>query len=129
LEELFLRLDPDEEALAAQPDLALEVHVLASTVSQKLCLALASPGPDTFTLYSALPDRPFSETGRFGTICRRKVIELAVPLKELHLQAGQEFRMSLVVMHNGFEIERYPRHHPLALTVPDQDFEAMMWKV
>jgi hypothetical protein len=57
------------------------------------------------------------------------VIELAVPFKELHLQAGQEFRMSLIVTHNGLEIERYPRHHPLVLTVPDRDFEARMWKV
>jgi hypothetical protein len=37
--------------------------------------------------------------------------------------------MSLIVTHNGLEIERYPRHYPLILTVPDRDFETRMWKV
>jgi len=129
LEGLFLRLDPDEEALAAQPDAALDVHILTDSFSHKLRLTLTPPGPDTFTLLSAQPDQPFAETGCYGSIQRRKVIELAVPFKELHLQAGQEFRMSLVVTHNGLEIERYPRHHPIVLTVPDRDFEARMWKV
>lgn len=129
LEELFLRLDPDEEALAALPGLALDVQIMTGTVSHRLRFTLTAPGPDTFVLYSAQPDQPFTEAGRYGSICRSKVIELAVPFKELHLQAGQEFRMSLAATHDGFEIERYPRHHPLALTVPDRDFEAMMWKV
>jgi alpha-amylase/alpha-mannosidase (GH57 family) len=129
LEELFLRLDPDEGALAAQPDAVLDVHILTDSFSHKLRFTLTPPGPDTFTLLSAEPDRPFSEAGRYGSICRRKVIELAMPFKELHLQAGQEFRMSLIVTHNGLEIERYPRHYPLILTVPDRDFETRMWKV
>ncbi len=129
LEELFLRLDPDEEALAALPEAALDLQILTDTASHKLRFTLAAPGPDTFTLSSARPDRPFTEVGRYGSICRNKVIELAVPFKELQLRAGQEFRMSLVVTQNGLEIERYPRHHPLVLTVPDRDFEAMMWKV
>jgi alpha-amylase/alpha-mannosidase (GH57 family) len=129
LEELFLRLDPDEEALATRPDATLDAHILTDACSHKLRFTLTPPGPDTFTLLSAPPDQPFSEAGRYGSICRRKVIELAVPFKELHLQAGQEFRISVTVTHNGLEIERYPRHHPLVLTVPDRDFEARMWKV
>ncbi|MBI5411231.1 MAG: hypothetical protein HZA21_04485 [Nitrospirae bacterium] len=129
LEELFLRLDPDEEALAALPGLALDVQIMTGAVSHKLRFTLTSPGPDSFTLYAAQPDQPFTEAGRYGSIRRNKVIELAVPFKDLRLEAGQEFRMSLVVTHNGLEIERYPRHHPLVLTVPDRDFEAIMWKV
>ncbi|MGH7166834.1 MAG: hypothetical protein ACREIS_15050, partial [Nitrospiraceae bacterium] len=66
---------------------------------------------------------------RFSSICREKVIELAVRFKDLNLEAGQDVRMSVVVMEDGLEVERYPRHHPVLFTVPDQDFEARMWRV
>lgn len=129
LDAFFLRLDPNEEALADLADATAEVHLLTPAATNVLRFPLTGPAPDTFPLLSATGDAPLTEIGRYGTIGRRKIIELAVPLKDLHAQPGQELRMSLVVLQNGLEIERYPRHQYLALTVPDRDFDAKMWKV
>jgi alpha-amylase/alpha-mannosidase (GH57 family) len=133
LESLFVRLDPSAEALTAPAGTVVEVHIQTAAEAHRLAFPLVEPGPDTFTLLPALDratsDHGFSETGRYGSIARHKVIELAVPFKDLHLQAGQHFKISIAVLHDGMEIERYPRHHPVPLTVPDQDFDATMWKV
>ena len=129
LDALFLRLDPDEEMLAGQTNMEVELHLETAEAAHKLVFSLSGPEPSAFRLYSASPGQIFSETNRYHTICRRKVIELAAPFKDLHLQAGQEFKLSVVVTQNGLEVERYPRHHPVTLTVPDTDFEARLWKV
>ncbi|MBM4124155.1 MAG: glycoside hydrolase [Nitrospira sp.] len=129
LDELFLRLDPDEQALAGLAEAAMDIQIATVSMTHKLSFSLASPNLDTFTLDSAAPGTPLAEVTRYGTICRRKVIELAIPFKALRLQAGEAFSLSLVVTQQGLELERYPRHQPLALTVPDQYFEARTWKV
>jgi alpha-amylase/alpha-mannosidase (GH57 family) len=129
LDALFLRLDPDEETLAGQSNLEAELQLETAGAAHKLVFSLSGPEPSAFRLYSASPGQTFSEINRYHTICRQKVIELAAPFKDLHLQAGQEFKLSVVVTQNGLELERYPRHHPVTLTVPDRDFEARLWKV
>ncbi|MEW6542968.1 MAG: glycoside hydrolase family 57 protein [Nitrospirota bacterium] len=133
LDALFLRLDPGEAAAPDQPARVVEVHVETNARLHKLTFPLTGPSPDhTFTLWSASRETgaaSFVEIGRYGTIGWRKVIELAVPFKDLHLEAGQEFRMSLAVTEGGLEIDRYPRHLPLVLTVPDRDYEATLWRV
>ena len=115
--------------LAGQTNMEAELHLETAGAAHKLVFSLSGPEPSAFRLYSASPGQTFSEINRYHTICRRKVIELAAPFKDLHLQAGQEFKLSVVVTQNGLEVERYPRHHPVTLTVPDRDFEAHMWKV
>jgi hypothetical protein len=56
-------------------------------------------------------------------------LELAVPFKELQAEEGQALQMTIVVQANGLEIARYPRHHPVALSVPGPDFAATVWRV
>src|SRR5437867_1045188 len=107
----------------------IELHLKTTSTTHKLIFSLNKPKPSAFRLYSASPGQTFSEINRYHTICRRKVIELAAPFKDLHLQAGQEFKLSVVVTQNDLKIEQYPKHHPVTLTVPDRDFEAHMWKV
>ncbi len=129
LDALFLRLDPDETLVTERAAARVEVRVSTTASTHTLAFALARPGPNSFTLSKATPDGSVTDLGRFSSICRERIIELAVRFKDLNLEAGQEFRMSLVVVDDGLEIERYPRHHPVVLTVPDQDFEARMWRV
>lgn len=130
---LFLRLDQNDEALDKLHDAAIEAHVLTRLHAYKLIFPLGLPAATACILWSSGqaggPGIGFSETGPCGAACRRKIIEMALPLNALELQPDEQFRMSLVVTQGGLEIDRYPRHHPLTLIVPDADYEARMWKV
>jgi alpha-amylase/alpha-mannosidase (GH57 family) len=126
---LFLRLDPGEELAAGTARAEVELHVASAAGTYKLGFSLDAGGPDTFTLSGAADGSSWTEVGRYGTICRRRILELAVPFKDLRLQAGQEFKISLAVLQNGVEVERYPRQKPVTLTVPDENYEATTWRV
>jgi alpha-amylase/alpha-mannosidase (GH57 family) len=125
---LFLRLDPGEELAAGEARVDIEFHVASAAGAYKLSFPLDAVGPDTFLL-SGASNGGWTEVGRYGTISRRKVLELAVPFKDLRLQTGQEFTISVVVLQNGREVERYPRQQPVTLAVPDDNYEAATWRV
>ena len=125
---LFLRLDPGGAFADEASGLAVELHVATGRRSYKLAFPF-TPTPQTFTLYGSENGNAWTEIGRYGTISCRRILELAVPFKDLRLQAGQEFRLSVAVLQNGAEVERYPRQQPVSLTVPDDDYEATTWRV
>ncbi len=125
---LFLRLDPGDGLLAGDASIAVECHLASASSAYKLAFPFAPP-PETFTLYGTSNGSAWTEVGRYGTICRRKILELAVPFKDLRLPAGQEFKLSVAVLQNGMEMERYPRQQPVSLTVPDNNYEATTWRV
>ncbi len=125
---LFLRLDPGDALTVGDASLTLECHVAAASGSYKLAFSF-SPAPETFTLHGAANGNAWTEVGRYGTICCRKILELAVPFKDLRLQAGQEFKLSVAILKNGMEVERYPRQQPVGLIVPDGNYEAATWRV
>ncbi|MDE3119571.1 MAG: glycoside hydrolase [Nitrospirota bacterium] len=133
LDRLFLRLDQNDEALAKLAGVALEVQFLTKQQAYKLVFPLDWPAPTAGILWSSGQaggaGTGLAEVGPCGAACRRNIIELAVPWQALDLRSGDQFRMSLVVTQGGLEIDRYPRHHPLSLTVPDEHYEARMWKV
>jgi hypothetical protein len=74
-------------------------------------------------------DGGWQDVGRSNRIVWHRVLELALPFKELHLEEGQILQMTLLVRRHGLEIARYPRHQPVALTVPGPEFEATVWRV
>ncbi|HEX9743576.1 MAG TPA: glycoside hydrolase family 57 protein [Nitrospiraceae bacterium] len=125
---LFLRLDPGAAFADEASGLAVESHIATAHRSYKLAFPF-TPTPQTFTLYGSENGNAWTEIGRYGTISCRKILELAVPFKDLRLQAGQEFRLSVAVLQNGAEVERYPRQQPVSLTVPDDNYEATTWRV
>ncbi len=133
LDALFLRLDPDDTALAALSEPALEILVSGAARTNRLIYSLLPHTPETYQLWTASGGDSVAPTwtdgGRYGTVCRKAILELAVPFKDLGLQAGEAFGLTIVLRERGLEIERYPRLEPTALAVPDQDFEARMWKV
>jgi alpha-amylase/alpha-mannosidase (GH57 family) len=126
LDALFLRFDPDLQAASGLHQ--VEVHISTPVREHRVVFPL-DPTFNSFTLYSGVAGKPLSKAGEYRSICRDKVVELAVPFKDLELKAGQEFKMSVVVSERGLEVERYPRYHPLVLSVPDENFRAVMWKV
>ncbi len=58
------------------------------------------------------------------------VLEVAVPLSDLALNAGDQVAFFVAVYDAaGSEIERHPAHRPIEVDVPDARFEARNWTV
>jgi alpha-amylase/alpha-mannosidase (GH57 family) len=127
LDHLFLRLDPDETMQDEQKDLQIECHLQTPTRIYRLVITPAAP--DHYTLTQQLDSGSWQEIGSSRMIGWRKVLELALPFKDVHVEAGQVLRMSIVVRSHGLEIARYPHHQPAVLTVPGPEFEATVWRV
>ena len=125
LDTLFLRLDMQPSS--TQEATTAEWHVWTAHAHYKVTFPLAAD-LDHFILWSSTTE-VFQQVGRYTTIASRKIVELAVPFKDFALQARQEFSVSLVLSQEALEVERYPRHHAVSLTVPDRNFEARMWRV
>jgi len=140
LECFYLRLDalpfgkaPESEASSdefleeteGQPD--VHVHFIEPKQA-KLVFRLDLPDPPQFTLFLS-PDGTALSPGRiYDTIRRKKVIELAVPFKDLGLDSGMRVRFVVKVMRGDLELDRIPPQQPLAFTVPDHTFEGSMWR-
>ncbi|MEQ1626839.1 MAG: glycoside hydrolase family 57 protein [Nitrospira sp.] len=126
---LLLRLDPDDAAQPRQNGLGMEITLHGPQHGFRLSCSLAPSGPESFTLFQQGETETWQEIGPYRSICRRTVLELAVPMKDLRLEPGQEVRMSLVILEHGLEAARYPHHTPAILTVPGPEFEAGLWRV
>lgn len=128
-EHLFLRLDPDDASRARQSGLMVEITLQGLAHTFRLTFSLAPSGPDQFMLSQAIRPDAWQEIGPYRSICRRTILELAIPWKDLHLEQGQDVRMSIVVFEHGLEVARYPHQQPAILTVPGPEFEAGLWRV
>ncbi|TKB76393.1 MAG: glycoside hydrolase [Nitrospira sp.] len=129
LDDFYLRLDPEDLLPTGDGDLGVELHILTPSRSHKLTFPLSGSGGTQYTLWSATPGQAFAEAGSHADFRRRSVIELGISFKAIDLQAGQPFKISVLVTQQGSEVARYPRFHPVALTVPDRHYDAVMWKV
>lgn len=126
---LLLRLDPDDAAQPRLSGLGMEITLHGAQHGFRLSCSLAPSGPESFTLFQQGESDSWQEIGPYRSICRRTILELAIPVKDLHLEAGQEVRLSLVILEHGLEVARYPHHAPAILTVPGPEFEAGLWRV
>jgi len=127
LEHLFLRLDPAKGFEDRQNDLHIEFHF--QTAAKTYRVAISPARPDYYSLAEQIDHADWKETGSSRLIGWRKVLELALPFKELRVEPGQQLRVSIVVLDHRLEIARYPHDESLDLTVPGPDFEAGMWRV
>jgi len=94
-----------------------------------LSFSLAQSEPDQFLLSQKLTSGSWQEIGHYRSICRRNIVELAVPFKDLQLTPGQELRMTILVLEYRLEVARYPHHKPATFLVPGPEFEANLWRV
>jgi alpha-amylase/alpha-mannosidase (GH57 family) len=129
LEQLYVRLDPDEQSQMRQAGLTVELQLHTPEHLYRLAFLLAPPGPDQFLLSQILASGHWQEIGPYQSICHRNIVELTVPFKDLHLSPGQELRMTILVLEHSLEIARYPHHMPATFFVPGPEFEAHLWRV
>ncbi|MEP6600486.1 MAG: glycoside hydrolase family 57 protein [Nitrospirota bacterium] len=141
LEYLYLRFDPAEAGSRSVPPtgeapvgesggaMAPVVHVqFLEPHHLKLVFALDLSEPARFRVLKSSDGISFFPGGTYDTIRRKKIIELMVPLKDLGLRLGSSAHIVIKVMDGGLERERLPQYEPLVLQVPDETFEATMWK-
>jgi hypothetical protein len=141
LEQLYLRFDPLDLPLTfpteRQNQPVESVNGMAGRMVQiqflepnhiQLMFALDETEPDRFSLFRSAAGTNFFHAGTYETIRSRKIIELMVPVKDLGLSQGSVIHLVIKVLEGGLERERLPTYGPLALRVPDETFEATMWK-
>jgi hypothetical protein len=129
LDQLYLRFDPDEQSQMRQAGLTVELQLHTPEHLYRLAFSLTPPGPNQFLLSQKFASGSWQEVGPYQSICQRKIIELAVPFKDLRLTPGQELRLTILVLEHRLEIARYPHHAPATILVPGPEFEAHLWRV
>jgi hypothetical protein len=129
LDQLYLRLDPDEQSQTRQAGLTVELQLQTPEHLYHLSFSLEPSGPDQFLLSQKLASGSWQESGHYQSICHRKIVELAVPFKTLQLTPGQEFHMTILVLEHRMEVARYPHHKPATVLVPGPEFGVSLWRV
>ncbi|HUM41203.1 MAG TPA: hypothetical protein PKJ04_15775, partial [Nitrospira sp.] len=128
-EHLYLRLDLDEGSAPRQEHCTADLYIGSGIQQYRLSFPLSATGADTFLLARADESGTYRDVGSYSTICRRKILELGVPFKDLDIEVGTELRLTLTVLEHGMEIGRYPHHGPATFNRPGDDFESTMWRV
>src|SRR6185436_18049479 len=77
LDQLFLRLDPDEQSQPRQAGLTVELQLQTPEHVFQLSFSLAQSETDQFLLAQKLVSGSWQEIGHFRSICRRNIVELA----------------------------------------------------
>jgi alpha-amylase/alpha-mannosidase (GH57 family) len=129
LDHLYLRLDPDDSSQERQSGMVVEVSLQCPQQTFRLSLSLGPSGADHYTLSHGTSPESWRVIGPYPSIARQSVLELAVPIKDLELEQGQEVRLSVVVLEHSLEVARYPHRNPVTLVVPGPEFDAAMWRV
>ncbi|HSL02711.1 MAG TPA: hypothetical protein VK901_04135, partial [Nitrospiraceae bacterium] len=129
LDQLYLRLDPDEQSQPRQVGLAVELQLQTPEHLYHLSFSFEPSGLHQFLLSQKLASEHWQEIGSYQSICHQRIIELAVPFKDLQITAGQELHMTILVLEHRLEVARYPHHKPATFLVPGPEFEANLWRV
>lgn len=125
LEQLYLRFDPQVSSFESR-SANIRIECLLQTPIDSYRLEISR---DHYVVSQRKTDGSWQQVSRSERIVWDKVVELALPFKELHVEEGQPLQMTLLVLDNGLEIARYPRHQPVTVTVPGPEFEATVWRV
>jgi alpha-amylase/alpha-mannosidase (GH57 family) len=128
-EQLFLRLDPDDGMQARTSGVVVAITLQTAERTFRLTFSPAPSEPARFMLSEAIGAEAWRDIGPYHSMSRKKILELAVPWKDLQADPGRQIRLSIVVSEHGLEIARHPHHQPAVLTVPGPEFEAGLWRV
>ena len=128
LDDLYLRMDPGDGA-ATKPTLGIDIAIQTPQQKFRLTFPLQLADPEHFCVLQESSAEVWHELAILQSIRHQRIIELAIPWKALHLDAGQTVRLSIVLQEHGLEVGRYPSPNPAMFVVPGPDFEASLWRV
>jgi alpha-amylase/alpha-mannosidase (GH57 family) len=121
LQALYLRLDPAESPQRSA-DLCSGVEVTLSDGDRLLRVEFGI-APD------GEPHPGRLAGAAVGMAACARLMELAVPFGPLSLRPGTRVGLAVRVMRGDAEVQRLPQSGLLRLTVPDEDFERVHWRV
>ena len=127
LESLYLRVDPAVsftklvDGTAPQAPLGFVLLVTEPEVME-VHVRLDQAGRPVATLR-----RASGRTLPLPAVAAGDILELAVPFRDLGVEAGTELRFRLAVRRGTDTVEQWPSNGALEVTVPTEDFEREMW--
>jgi len=121
LANLYLRLDPAESpSRTSEVGHTLRVELIAAKVQAQIDFELVADGRER--------SGKQGERG-VGRSCFAKILEIALPFSALGFSEADRLAVALHVLRAGVELERLPRFGYVTLTVPDENFERIHWRV
>jgi alpha-amylase/alpha-mannosidase (GH57 family) len=121
LEALYLRLDPAESPeRSAELATAVRFEIVGARVQTAVDFALAADGAERAGRRGGEP---------LGRAAFSRVLEAALPFEGLGLVKGDRVAVAARALRGDVELERLPRFGYVTLTVPDEDFERIHWRV
>ena len=130
LDHLFLRLEPgteDAHADALLAPLTLRVDITGHA-HHHAEIALGEPSTARLCTIGADLSRQATESLPMIKI-RRGVVELGISFRALNLAAGDSVHVSVYLLQDLIELDRYPAGRTLTVVVPDESFEDQNWTV
>jgi alpha-amylase/alpha-mannosidase (GH57 family) len=122
LQNLYLRLDPAEAPQRSGEECStIRVELVASNVQAQVDFDATPDGAERRGRLAG--------GGEIGQAAFARVLEMALPFAGLGLAQGDRFALAIHALRGEVELERLPRFGYVALTVPDEDFERIHWRV
>ncbi|MBI5749826.1 MAG: alpha-amylase/alpha-mannosidase [Nitrospinae bacterium] len=126
LNKLYIRIDPILN-LELEEDLEAQI-IIFDKEEFRLIFPFGKKGVASYELIKAYNGRT-EKIKDIDSISVDKIIELSIPFSELKLKAGETAKINVKLEKNDIETERYPQKGFILLTVPDENFERIMWRV
>ncbi len=128
LENFYLRLDFKQKILDHLSEEVVVKTILAGG-KHKVEIKFKPKAKDISKTF-ILARGPFRLYGKdAGDISFQEILELAIPFENLGFVKGEKVNFYLEIFENGLLRERIPRSGNLTFTVPDENFEQVMWSV
>jgi alpha-amylase/alpha-mannosidase (GH57 family) len=129
LKDLFIRLDSDRDLGDAKiKELIFSVHFLRPA-SYRVDIKLDPAEGSVSAFITKYQKGQESGITRHPSIAARDIIELALPFEAIEAKPRDEINFFVTVRRGEVELEKWPYRGYIALNVPTEDFEAIMWHV
>ena len=122
---LFLRLDLDLSGAGYEQLERLSI-AFAGPFERVFRLPLKSGGAVAAEEFDGNRWLAFESGAEFSL---GSILEIAIPWSELPARTGQELQFTLTLLGEAGILEVDPAGFPLVFTMPDPDYERIMWQV
>ncbi len=128
LQNFYLRLDFRREILEHLSE-ETTIKVILSGAKHQVNVSF-KPRAREIQKTLKLQKGPYNLYGlQAGKIAFSQILELAIPFENLGFVVGEKIYLCVEIWENGLLRERIPRSGCLVFTVPDENFEQVMWQV